>query len=139
MQPKYWKKVKNFEKSEWQQNPEKVPKELVFPLDQLRTVAGIPIHILECFATDGHADYSYHYLGLAVDFYFEPDQISALKQFLLISLFPVFRGIGFYPFNGPFWHVDIRTDIPKLLWIRDKNGNYKYDYNNFCSALSEGA
>ncbi len=137
MKPQDWNKVENFAPSEWQTDPDKAPKELVFPMDQLRNVAGVPIYIHVCFATSGHADYSYHYIGLAVDFHFEPGKLSPLKQFLLINLFPQFRGIGFYPFskNG-FWHVDIRTDVPKVLWVRNKNGEYKYDYDSFLKELN---
>jgi len=138
VRPKDWQQVENFAPEEWQQDPYQVPKELVLPVDNLRDTSGIPIFIIEAFATSGHADYSYHYMSLAVDLYFKPGVLTPLQQYLYISLFPEFRGIGFYPNgnNACSWHLDIRNDIPKSLWTK-AGGGYFYSYMDFLEALCQ--
>lgn len=141
MKPELWSKVDNFKKSEWVQDPDRVPSELVFPIDKLRSATGVPIWILEAYAESGHAEYSYHYIGLAVDFYFEPGKLSPLEQFLYISMIPEFGGIGFYPNESGVcsWHVDLRTDSPRVVWFRDFSGNYIYNPLSFMEALCQAS
>ncbi len=141
MKPSDWNKVENFARSEWQTDPSKAPKELVFPMDRLRSVSDVPIFILECFATSGHAEYSYHYIALAVDFYFKPGFLSPLEQFCFISLFSEFGGIGFYPNSDRTcsWHVDLRVSSPKVVWFGDENRNYIYDPLEFMEVLCQNS
>lgn len=129
MRPDLWNQIPNFALSEFQQDPDRVPKEIVFPMQQLRDLSASKIFILECYAESGHADYSYHYIALAVDFYFEPGKYTPLEQYFFISMIPDFGGIGFYPNSDGTcsWHVDIRNASPKVVWFGNEDGNYIYD------------
>lgn len=138
MRPSDWKNVKNFRKPEWAQFPDKVSKELVFTMDAVRDLAGCKVFILECGASEGHADYSYHYISLAVDFVFEKDMLSALEQFIILSSFPQFGAIGYYPFSGPYWHVDLRNAKLRVLWYRDEDKNYHYGFESMRLGLKMG-
>ncbi len=138
MRPNDWKKIKHFGKSEWVDFPDKVARELAFTLDEVRGIAGCPIFILQCGAYEGHSDYSYHYISLAVDFYFQPDKLTAIEQFIILSSFPQIGAIGYYPFSGSFWHIDLRFAKPRVLWYRDENRSYHYGFKNLRFGLRMG-
>lgn len=130
----YWDKVKHFEKKEWGDSPEKNVPVLVYILDDIRNIAGVPVYIIEAFATKGHAEYSYHYTGLACDFYFKMGTITPIEQFLVISQFKDIGGIGYYPVHyHKNWHIDLRFTNQKLYWVYD--GKYHYGWKDLARAL----
>lgn len=135
MRPSAWNQIMWFSEAEFEPYPHKVAKELVMTLDQVRSLKGSRITLLEAYAEDGHADYSYHYIGLAADIYFQTP--NPLLDFTILSSFRSIGAIGFYPFNGPFWHIDLRFESPRTLWVRDKSGDYLYGVETFFRFLKE--
>ena len=129
-----WDAVLNFTKSEWVKDPDRVVLELVFTVDDIRTMADVPVYIIEAFATSGHADGSYHYLSLACDFYFEMGKLTPLEQFIIISSFKNIGGIGYYPVHyHKNWHIDLRFGSSRLYWVYD--GDYRYGWKELSKAL----
>lgn len=135
MRPVDWKRIRHFTSDEWKQKPDKVSRHLVFTLDEVREFANCKIFIIEAYAELGHADYSYHHIGLAVDFFFE--KLDPLRQFILLSSFPQIGAIGYYPYDGGSWHVDLRFSEVRKLWFRDSQGNYHYGYSSLALQLQE--
>ena len=112
---------KNYTKEKWGEYWQiKVP--LVYWLDKLREHVGKPVIIHNAYSTDGHAENSYHYRGLAVDFHVKG--MSPVELFFQILKFP-FQGVGLYRWGC---HTDLRSSGIKKLWRR-KNGVY---YNIRC-------
>lgn len=104
----------------------KVRRKLIFTLLAFRKFVDRPVHIHCAYELTGHSG-KYHPLGMAVDFHVEG--MSVVDQFIALSRFDGFNGIGIYPhWNNPGLHGDIRpkTDNfdPDARWIRDKKGNY---------------
>lgn len=111
-----WKAIEFFKPKEfgdWRN----VAERLIFLCDKIRAVAGKPMHIRSAYATDGHTKNSYHYRGMAVDFYIEG--LHVVDQFLLVSKFPDIGGIGLYD-----WGIHIDIGQPGRRWGRNKNGDY---------------
>lgn len=126
-----WSKVKYFNASEWQNDPQKASPLLVTGVDHLRgyisAISGqeVQIHIHVCWSQDGHSESSYHYTGQAVDLHFEPVVSYALQMTCILSM-THFGGVGFYPeWNSPGWHLDMRNENPRVVWTR-RNMEYIY-------------
>lgn len=131
-----WDKVRNFEKKEWGAMPERNAPGLVYALDEIRNAAGVAVYIIDAFATNGHAEYSYHYTGLACDFYFEMDSLTPIEQFLIISQFKIIGAIGWYPVHyHKNWHIDLRFGDRRTYWLYD--GTYHYGWRDLASGLFE--
>lgn len=102
-----WDKIKYFSPNENWGNINKISIELLDKLEKMREYAKVPFIIHCAYAINGHADKSYHYLGMAVDGHFKG--MSVISQFLIADRF--FNGIGMYGldvWNNPGIHVDIR-------------------------------
>lgn len=142
--PGFWSSIKWFTRSEWRHDPSKAAPALVKKLDQVRDLTtktkppkGVPIHILVCWAEDGHSPKSYHYSGQAVDFYFGSG-LSVVEEFLLISSISGFGGIGYYPHwtPRPGWHIDLRDhDEGKLYWYHTPRLGYQYGVTALATML----
>ena len=149
--------MRYFKKSEFVKDPDRLHPKIMPLMDDLRHLAGVPIHIHVAWNDGGHSKKSYHYKGMAVDFHFgkgkgilNPRKLTPLEQFGAIRSIPEFCGIGYYPWwNAPGWHVDIRPPAPEafsaipnfpnggeippafpgrpLYWISPREGKYQYD------------
>ena len=102
--------------------------ELVKGLDRIRDLIGYPLYIHHNggYAFSGHGDGSYHYVGEAADFHFDPNSMfTSREEMKFILSLGLFGGIGFYPEWKPVpgFHVDIRTRFQ--VWVRRK-GQYIY-------------
>jgi uncharacterized protein YcbK (DUF882 family) len=99
----------------------KIP--LVFWLDEMRALAGKPIHINCAYGSKGHNPKGYHPLGMAADIHIKG--MSVVDQLLLALKFP-FNGVGVYPFwRNKGLHLDVRPfDKYKRVWYRDAGGRY---------------
>jgi hypothetical protein len=142
-----WSKVKHFEREEFD-HPDKIEPVLIYLLDKLRDRVGAPC-IVHCDYRREDAGKSYHawkmgtdkngepiYKCLAIDFHFKnlgkPGQL--LRGFeimdIIYNLEPIegkrFNGIGYYfDWNNVGFHVDIRPQDKKAMWVHDKHG-YHY-------------
>ncbi len=93
-------------------------------LQKLRTALGAPIiiHHNGGFASQGHADNSTHYRGVAADFHVIGMELSTVA--LVIAKLG-FTGIGAYPFwNSPGFHVDVASR--EAIWECNEIGEYRY-------------
>lgn len=111
-----WSRIQFFKKSEFLNRPDRMNNEFMKKLDNWRGSLNAPIHILEAFATEGHAPKSYHYLGRAVDCRIIGKGI--LEHFLSAIRSP-FGGVGIYTWGagGPFIHLDDRQETQKIIWL----------------------
>lgn len=117
-----WTNIQYFEPNENWGNISKLDVNLVYGLDRLRKICGLPIHI-HC-AVDERPDNptSYHPRGMAADIHIE--RMSLLSQFLWAIKVRRFGGIGLYPdWNNPGLHIDTRQDCRRGFWIQ-KDGKY---------------
>ena len=109
---------------------------LLFCLDRLRARLGRRINIHCGYEQSGHSPRSFHKYGMAVDFDVEGTKLSEL--FDLYRFFQsnwYFGGIGVYPFwNNPGIHLDVGP--VGRTWLRDKDNNYIYDYNEMYNVLT---
>jgi len=138
MTKEQWKTIKHFNPKEKWGDPEKMDYRLVWMLDRLREKIGKPI-IIHCgYATDGHAENSYHYKGQAVDFHVEGGAFNFhegwksvtlefrnrrmdRKVFFMQEKF-WFLGLGIYPhWNNPGFHLDLG---PARSWWQNAEGGY---------------
>lgn len=121
-----WSAIRYFERNEWRQAPDFADGSLVFAMDRVRHAAGVPCYIHECYATEGHATDSYHYVGQAVDLHFGVG-LTPLQEFLCLAGQPTIGGIGFYPYWSPRpgWHVDVRHwKTGRTYWVRGEHGYF---------------
>lgn len=127
--------MRYFKKEEFVKDPDKVDPSLIDTIDELRHIAGVPIHIHVAWSASGHSDKSYHYKGMAVDFHFAG--LTHLEQWAYIRCFPNLRGIGFYPWwKNPGWHADLRST--ELFWISRSEGEYIYSAEALVKELING-
>ncbi len=132
---KWRKPMRYFKKSEFVKDPDRLHPQIMPLMDDLRHLAGVPIHVHVAWNDGGHSKNSYHYKGMAVDFHFgkgnDGIRRTPLEQLACIRSISEFCGIGFYPWwNAPGWHVDIRppaTPGKPLYWISSREGKYQYD------------
>lgn len=98
-------------------------------IDQFREDIGVSMSIHCGYATEGHAENSYHYLGRAIDFHFEEEgRRLSLEEHILLALRSPFGGIGIYTWspNGPFLHFDNRKiEGARKIWICENQGIYR--------------
>jgi hypothetical protein len=86
---------------------------LLLVLDLLRHYIGLPIHIHEGYATDGHTDGSEHYTGDAVDAHvaeitLEEAYVKIVKILALLQLTDKVS-LGLYPdWNNRGFHLGIK-------------------------------
>lgn len=105
----------------------KVHKELIFNLLAFRRFVNRPVVILNAYELTGHTG-EYHPKGMAADFYVKG--MNVVDQFIALTRFDGFNGIGIYPHWRPQGglHGDIRPKEnrfdPDARWIRNKAGNY---------------
>ena len=121
-----WTSVKHFTQKEFGPDHTKVAPELVRLLDDIRTLAEVPVLIHCSWSLAGHSAKSYHYTGQACDFHF--GGLSYKTQYFLLREFREIGGLGFYPqWNTPGWHVDVRPGF--LQWVQ-RDGKYLYGWKN---------
>ena len=122
-----WDQLKHFFIHENWGCPEKMDFGLLKALDIFRERIDKPF-IVNCgYATSGHSPNSYHYKGEAVDGRFK--SLNIFDQFFEALKEDSFKGVGLYIFeNRPFLHLDIRKRESKLIWYRDREGIYHYDF-----------
>jgi len=110
-----WKYIIHFTVGEKWGDPEKMDPELIGCLDDLRAFCGNPIEI-HCGWEE--RDTGYHPSGKAVDLHIEG--ISLFDAFMISQRFPVFTGIGVYPWwHNPGLHLDTRPKLknqPRSVW-----------------------
>lgn len=123
-----WKVTKHFcnDKIEW---PENTNPDITLVMDQLREEFKSPIRIHRCYDPSATLATSRHRMTYcdAVDFDVEPTMQykTLLKAFILLTRHPKIRGIGIYPYwNRPGFHVDLRPEVMKSYWLRDRDGLY---------------
>jgi hypothetical protein len=135
MQPEDWENVgKYFQKNssyDFWGNADALDYGIVYGLYNLRVYTKKPIYV-HCGCEPRLAG-GWHPKGLAVDIHIEG--MSLIDQFIVASRFPVFRGIGVYPWwNNPGLHLDRRTynpQGPRALWISTGNHVYReFDEQN---------
>ncbi|MGE4296831.1 MAG: hypothetical protein AB7E47_02280 [Desulfovibrionaceae bacterium] len=142
----FWKTIKHFAATEWGRDPARVSRELVRRLDAVREAAGVPLHVHVAFDHGGHSSASRHYatkgrpLADAGDFHFGagPDgYLSPMEEFALLARFG-FGGIGWYPkwSPRPGWHVDLRPDMPAVVWVQRQGTTYRYGHRSLAEALA---
>ncbi len=128
-----------FKRSEWGPRPDKVARELVFSVLELRRRLDLPCIIHESYAETGHSSQSRHYTDPArgryqadaVDLHFRGGSLA--RQLEVIFDMEVFGGVGLYPFwqsrgrLAPGWHLDLRLRRhDPVLWWRRHSGEYVY-------------
>lgn len=147
-----WNLVRNFERKEWRNAPDKVEPELIYMVDELATYmkkeyGNAPAIVNVAYDELGHASDSQHYVGRAVDIYFK--DVALVDQFLAAERFP-FSGIGCYP----YWTLTVKNNIERKIpapglhldirplkghcgarWWRDKQGNYQSFNKDFLLTL----
>lgn len=130
---RFWDEIRFFRPEEWRNDPAKASPELVWALDHVREMAGIPINIHVCYAASGHSEHSLHLTGKAVDFHFGKGRTHA-EEFTLLRNCPEFGGVGFYPewLPRPGWHVDIR--MTPVFWVC-LHGHYHYGLDEIERAM----
>jgi hypothetical protein len=102
-----WDSIKFFKKTEDWGDWTKLHVDLILGLDAFRNFVNKPIIIHCAYSISGHSDNSYHYKGMAVDLHVK--DLSLVDQFLAVSRFDVFNGIGLYTdWEHPGLHLDIR-------------------------------
>ena len=119
-----FKELKNFKKSEFGENADKLNGLLLLLIQAIRECIGLPIIVHCAYATSGHSWNSQHYTGNAIDFHFQSvdpytTQISRLEE--VLKYLQVFNrvGLGIYPlWNNPGFHFDIRGKYAR--WGRIK-------------------
>jgi hypothetical protein len=136
---KIWTFIKNFKPSENWGQPNKISGILLFVIDAVRSLLGLPIMLTDypaCPETNsGHSPHSYHYLGMALDAYIGRGSFTVLEvlrnftSILEIDLQIHNYGLGYYPFwtkypNGIGIHFDVREK--QTFWISPKAGEYIY-------------
>lgn len=98
---------------------------LLLALDSLRSLIGVPvvIHKEGIVSSRAASPDSQHPHGRAVDCH--AVGISLAEFWLVAERFPVFRGIGIYPFwANPGLHLDTRPTVLRKRWWRDSDGRY---------------
>jgi len=101
----------------------KIDVELFNKLQKVRTVINCSIN-LNSITDGGHVAGSYHYMGLAVDWYPGDPKIHPNK-ILQACLTVGFKGIGWYPgWRWPGFHTDIGNRAENKIWKRI-DGDYK--------------
>jgi uncharacterized protein YcbK (DUF882 family) len=134
-----WSKLKYFKPTEKWGNPDKMDMRLLVALDDFRHTLGIPIHIMEGYATSGHSSQSFHYKGLAVDCrLIDPKTNKArdLATHVLAAFKSPFTGVGIYTWGatGPFLHLDVRPHQGiRTIWVSEQPQVYKPLTESFLS------
>lgn len=115
MTPQQWTRIRYFDTTEKWGDPMRMNHELIQGLVALRRYVGERI-IIHCGYDDRPG--GWHPKGRAVDLHIEG--MPPMMQFLAALRFPVFTGIGLYPWwNSPGIHVDNRPltyGQPRALW-----------------------
>ena len=122
--------------------PDPIPSRLIRALEELRALAGCPIHITSAYRCTeknkaaGGARNSYHLSGEAADITF--GGISPKAMYTLALSVKAFRegGIGIYPkyidrdgrTRGNFIHVDVRRGKARWAKIGSQKVSF-YDYS----------
>lgn len=114
--------------------PNKLAKELIRGIVQLRAHANAPVNIHCAYAQAGHSPNSMHYQGLAADL-----DIKGLSVVEMVGLASEigFSGIGAYPYwNTPGIHIDCRDIIgkPPVYWLEPKGKEGQYEY---CATIED--
>lgn len=125
-----WDELRYFTPSENWGNPDKMDRDFLVKLDNFRHAVGLSFHVLEGYATSGHAPNSFHYLGRAVDGRFLRDgKAIGVDELLYWVFLSPFTGIGIYTWGsgGPFMHLDDRTTAHdlKVCWVSHEPKVYK--------------
>jgi len=134
----FFKYLFHFSENENWGDPRKVDNLLLLILDNLRKQYNRPFHVLNAYATRGHAPKSWHYVGKAVDFY-PIDELTPLprvskmvsclkvldRQFAPTGILPTeICALGFYlDWAHKGFHLDVRGE--PLYWVR-VDGKYHY-------------
>jgi hypothetical protein len=121
MLPSDWAKYKNFppdSKIDNWGNPDKIEELLVFNLQELRNLIGLPIFINRAYDLNS-SENSQHRHGTAADC--RCPRLSLFDFYTAASRLPAFRGIGVCPeWNTPGLHLDVRMLpaflAPRALW-----------------------
>lgn len=135
-------KLKHFTESEFK-HPDKMDFNFLVKLDSFRSLLNKPFHITEDFAYTGHVSNSQHYSDpcKCVDGY----AMTSLLHMYLCAESLGFKGIGLYPAEVPFVHLDCRDMIensPKARWIGIKEDNemkyLEFNEDNFRKYVCHG-
>lgn len=127
----FWSKLRHFKKTENWGDASKMDVLLLMDLDRFREEIGHPFKLLAAYATSGHSEHSFHYLGRAVDGRFHDRKTGkalSAKAHLLAALKSPFNGIGIYLWGsgGPFIHLDNRPmDGTRKVWVSPVQGKYE--------------
>jgi hypothetical protein len=118
-------------------------------LFDLRQQSGVPMwpskleraHVRHEACSSQHSTHEQTVLSKATDFHVSTHE-RLLKVFEFLKRNPKAGGIGIYfDTHTPMFHVDLMEERgERLVWIRDKAGNYVYDvngYETFYRALGE--
>lgn len=117
-----WPQLLHFNIGENWGDYEKMDVRLLWDLDGIRHDLARKIRVKCAYELSGHADKSFHKLGMAVDFSIEDTGKSELYDLYTYLLMMWRGGVGVYPFwNTPGFHLDIGPD---RTWVRDKEGVY---------------
>jgi endonuclease YncB( thermonuclease family) len=105
--------LKYYKKTEKWEHMNGLTTEMKDTLNKLREEIGLPFNINCGYATNGHSPESYHYKGMAVDFYIkETGFADAYKRVVgALSALGIANkvGLGVYPdWNHPGFHLDVR-------------------------------
>ena len=96
---------------------------LVGALDAFREGVGAPV-VLHDLIGSGHEPNGQHPRGKASDLHVVG--VSLIDAWLAAERFPVFRGIGLYPWWAhPGLHLDVRDTPYRARWWRDHDGRYR--------------
>lgn len=131
-----WPQLNHFNIRENWGDYRRIDIRLLWGLDRVRRDLGRKIHINCAYEESGHAEKSFHKIGMAVDFVVAPlDKNNALDMYSLYTtiLSMWHGGVGVYPFwNTPGLHLDLGED---RTWVRDKDGVYHSDSGKIYNIL----
>ena len=124
-----WQQVNHFTPTEFE-HPEDMFPTLVYELDKFREFVRRAVKVKESNPErrpgSSHMPQSLHYVGRAVDIAVK--DLPLWDVFLAATRFPLFTGIGVYPYwTEPGIHVQIDADtsILRKYWWRDNSGQYR--------------
>lgn len=144
MSKSFWDDLSYFRPTEGFGDPDKMNEAFMRKLDAFRGSLSHQIKILEGYATNGHAENSYHYQGLAVDCRLldKKGHISSLADHIIAAMKSPFGGIGIYTWSpiGPFLHLDDRLIYERRrIWVCQVKGRYETLSEQFLSKIGSNS
>ena len=117
-----WSKVHYFTAADWGPLVKRLDPTLIYAVDDLRALIGVPIMLGDAIAP-GHDAAGEHPRGRAVDCH--AIGLPLLDFWLAAERIRAFGGIGIYPFwVTPGLHLDTRLGPHRARWWRDEARAY---------------